>query len=206
MSRNQAGLQQQAAELEAEKQLQAMQDIVFIKHLIARNQQRLGQAYPFMYIWGTYMMVGFIGMHFDLKVWPNWYWGIASVVCSILSMFVGIRLGRNETVPDGGVHSWMYWLPFAVTMVSGFFMMFSGIVKLEYISLCWLILTGITYVSMAPLIGKGPAVIGVWLVVLAIITRFFLLDYQFIILGLFGGGSLVCAGVLLQLRRFKNER
>jgi len=201
-------LHNESSFIEQDKQLQAIQDIVFIKHLMARNQQKLGQSYPFLYVWGLYMMVGFAGMQFDLEQWPKWYWLIASIVCSIASVMLGIRQDRQSTAQSqlGGFMGWMYWLPFAATMLSGMFMMLSGIIKLEYISLCWLILIGITYVAMAPLIGKGPAIIGIWLIILAVLTRYFFLDYQFVILGLFGGGSLVGAGLLLQLRRFRHER
>ncbi|MFX3632767.1 MAG: hypothetical protein ACE3L7_06800 [Candidatus Pristimantibacillus sp.] len=179
----------------------ALEDIEFIKRLITRNQKKLDQSPPFLFIWGTYMLVGFIGMQFDVTVWPNWYWSIASVIGGLLSAIVGSRQSRHMPKQSGGSTGWMFWLPFLIVFLSGFFMMITGVVKQEYISLFWLNLIGIAYVSMGPLIGKGPVILGVWFVVMSVLIRLFFLDYQFLILGLLGGGSMLATGLLLQRRR-----
>lgn len=181
---------------------QALQDIEFIKQLIARNQKKLDHSPPYLYIWGAHMMIGFIGMHFDLSVWPMWYWPISAILGGILSTVVGIRQSRRiaSTSQEGGSYAWMFWLPFLVMMLSGFFMMVSGIVRLEYASFFWVILVGISYVSLASLIGKGPAVIGCWFILLSIATWLFLREYQFLILGLLGGGSNIVTGLFLHWR------
>ncbi|MFD0868519.1 MULTISPECIES: hypothetical protein [Paenibacillus] len=179
---------------------QALQDIEFIKQLIARNRKKLDHSPPYLYIWGAYMMIGFVGMHFDHSVWPNWYWLSGAIVGSILSAAVGMRQSRSSNEQEGGAYAWMFWLPFAVMMLSGFFMLASGIVRVEYASFFWVILVGISYVSLASLAGKGPAVVGCWFILLSILTWLFFREYQFIILGLLGGGSNIMAGIYLQWR------
>ncbi|MNI37730.1 hypothetical protein D3C73_918420 [compost metagenome] len=179
----------------------ALQDIEFIKQLMTRNRQKLDQSPPFLFIWGTYMMVGFIGMQFDHAVWQMWYWGIASIMGGILSAIVGIRQSRHATKQEGGSNGWMFWLPFLVVLFSGSFLMFTGVVKMEYISLFWLNLIGIAYVSMGPLVGKGPVFLGIWFVILSVLVKLFFLDFQFLILGLLGGGSMLVTGLFLLRRR-----
>lgn len=183
----------------------ALQDIEFIKRLMAKNKKKLDQSPPFLFIWGTYMMVGFVGMQFDHTVWPMWYWGIASLIGGILSAIIGIRQTRHVSKQESGSTGWMFWLPFLMVMISGAFMMLTGIVKMEYISLFWLNLIGIAYVSMGSLIGKGPVFVGIWFIVLSVIIKLFFLDYQFLMLGLLGGGSMLVIGLFLQRRRSSNE-
>src|SRR4029453_10207173 len=165
----------------------------------------MDQSSPYLFIWGTFLMLGMIGMQFDTSAWPMWYWPIGSVLGSILSAVTGIRQSRHMVKPQGGTNGWMFGLPFLVMMVAGFFMMATGMVKAEYIPLFWFMLVGILYVSMGALLGKGPVMIGIWFIVLSIATRLFFLDYQFLILGLLGGGSLVLAGLWLQRRRGRHE-
>ncbi len=182
---------------------QALQDIAFIKQLIARNQQKLDHSPPFLYIWGTYMTLGYIGMQFITTLWPIWFWSCGTIVASILTSIVGARLPKQPSSQEGGSYGWMFWLPFAVTLLSWGFMMAADIVREEYLSVFWCALIGIAYVSLGALVGKGPVILGIWFIVLAIGTRLFFLDYQFLLLGLLGGGSVILTGVLLQLRRRK---
>lgn len=182
----------------------ALQDIEFIKQLMARNQQKLDQSPPFLFIWGTYMMVGFIGMQFNHTVWPMWYWGIASIIGSALSALVGMRQSRGAAKQEGGSMGWMFWLPFLIVMLSGSFMTLTGVVKMEYVSLFWLNLIGIAYASMGPLVGKGPVILGIWFIVLSVLIKLFFLDYQFLALGLLGGGSMLLTGWFLQRRRSRH--
>jgi len=185
--------------------LQALRDIDFIKQLIARNGQKMDQSPPFLFIWGSYLAIGMIGMQFDRTDWPMWYWPIATVVCSILSALVGYRLSRRIPVREGGTNGWMFWFPFLMMMLAGVLMMATGMVKQEYLPLFWFILVGILYISMGTLIGKGPVILGVWFIILAAVTRLFFIDYQFLILGLLGGGSVVLAGCWLHRRRRRHE-
>jgi hypothetical protein len=190
----------------ATESVQALRDIDFIKQIITRNEKKMDNSPPYLFIWGTFLMVGMIGMQFDIATWPMWYWPIGTVLGSALSAVTGIRQSRHlPKKAAGGTNGWMFGLPFLVMMVAGFFMMATGIVKAEYIPLFWFMLVGILYVSMGSLLGKGPMIIGIWFIVLAAATRLFFLDYQFMVLGLLGGGSLVLAGVLLQRRRGRHE-
>jgi len=190
--------------LAAREPQRALQDIEFIKQLIAKNQRKLDQSPPFLLIWGAYMTAGFIGMHFNHTEWPMWFWPIGSIVGGILTAVVGIRQNRKTPVREGGSYGWMFWLPFLMLLLSGTFMIATGIVKLEYISLFWLMLIGIAYVAMAPLLGKGPVFLGCWFIILAVITRLFLMDYQFLVMGLLGGGSFFVTALLLDRRRKKH--
>jgi hypothetical protein len=189
----------------ATESLQALRDIDFIKQIITRNEKKMDQSPPYLFIWGTFLMLGMIGMQFDSETWPMWYWPIAAVLSSVLSAVTGIRQSRNLPKKQSGTNGWMYGLPFLVMMVAGFFMMATGMVEAEYIPLFWFMLVGILYVSMGSLMGKGPVMIGIWFILLSAATRLFFLDYQFLVLGLLGGGSLVLAGVLLQRRRGRHE-
>ncbi|OBZ07749.1 MULTISPECIES: hypothetical protein [Bacillales] len=189
----------------ATESLQALRDIDFIKQIITRNEKKMDQSPPYLFIWGTFLMLGMIGMQFDNETWPMWYWPIAAVLSSVLSAVTGIRQSRNMPKKQGGTNGWMYGLPFLVMMVAGFFMMATGMVEAQYIPLFWFMLVGILYVAMGSLMGKGPVMIGIWFILLSAATRLFFLDYQFLVLGLLGGGSLVLAGVLLQRRRGRHE-
>lgn len=176
---------------------QALQDIEFIKQLIAKNRRKAKEASPFLIIWGLYIMIGFIGMQFDSTIWPQWYWAIGAVVGGILSAVIGVRLPRGSTGRLRGSYGWLFWLPFLVTMLSGCFMMVADIVKLEYLSFFWLTLLGMAYVSLGAMLGKGPVYMGIWFILLAVITRLFLLEYHYLILGLLGGGSNIIVGIIL---------
>jgi len=189
----------------ASESLQALRDIDFIKQLITRNKKKIDQSPPYLFIWGTFLMLGMIGMQFDSTTWPMWYWPIGSVMGSIISAIIGIRQSRQNVGKTDGTNGWMFGLPFLVMMVSGFFMMATGMVKVAYIPLFWFMLVGILYVSMGALLGKGPVMIGIWFIVLSAATRLFFLDYQYLVLGLLGGGSVVLAAVWLQLRRGRYE-
>jgi hypothetical protein len=189
----------------ATESLQALRDIDFIKQIITRNKKKIDQSPPYLFIWGTYLMLGMIGMQFDSTTWSMWFWPIGSVAGSLLSAFVGIRQSRHSASRTGGTNGWMFGLPFLVMMVAGFFMMATGMVNTQYIPLFWFMLVGILYVSMGAILGKGPMMIGIWFIVLSAATRLFFLDYQFLVLGLLGGGSLILAGVWLQLRRDRHE-
>ncbi|MBW7454977.1 hypothetical protein ACFOLF_03090 [Paenibacillus sepulcri] len=184
---------------------QALQDIDFIKRLIARNQSKLASSIPYMFIWGTYLMIGFIGMQFNQTCWPIWYWSIAAVLGGLLSALTGIRQSRRGLfAKDGGAIGWMFWLPFLVILAAGSFMMAADIIRMEYAAFFWFMLVGIAYVSMGPLAGKGPVILGIWFVVLSMLTRLFLVDYQYLVFGLLGGGSILATGFILQQRRRKH--
>jgi len=181
---------------------QALKDIEFIKELISRNKRKVDESPPYLLIWGTYVMIGFVGMHFDMSVWPNWYWAIGAIAASALTAVAGIRQARRSPSPasEVGAFGWMFWLPFLAVFLTGSFLLFSGIVRAEHASFLWMSLVGVAYVSLGPLTGRGTVVLGLWFIVLAIATRAFLLDYQFLVLGLLGGGSLVATGFVLLLR------
>src|SRR5690606_13797237 len=100
---------------------------------------------------------------------------------------------------------WMFWVPFAAVLLAGVFMMFTDIVRPEYLSVLWLCLLGVVYISMGSLLGLGPVMLGFWFIVLAIVTRLFLLEYQFIVLGLLGGGSVILTAIWLLRRRRQHE-
>ncbi|MBP1996882.1 hypothetical protein [Paenibacillus eucommiae] len=185
----------------AEPEKQALQDIEFIKQLIAKNKKKLDQSPPFLFIWGTYMMVGYIGMQFNHTLWPMWFWSCGAVIGGLLSSIVGIRQSRNAPVQEGGSYGWMFWLPFMATMLVGCAMMFTDIVRLEYASLFWCMLIGIAYISLGTLVGKGPVFLGIWFIVLSIFIRLFMLEYQNLLLGLLGGGSVIVTALLLQRRK-----
>ncbi|CAH1212578.1 hypothetical protein PAECIP111893_03563 [Paenibacillus plantiphilus] len=184
--------------------LQALQDIEFIKQLMARNQKKLEQGAPFLFIWGTYMMLGFIGMQFIGLIWAITFWPIGSVVGGILSAIIGIRQSRESGVTKGGRGDWMFWLPFLVMILAGYSLMALDIVRKEYLGFFWLTLTGVTYVYLGTLIGRGPIILGIWFIVLSVLTKLFFIEYQNFIFGLMGGGSIVLMGVFLQLRGRKH--
>jgi len=193
------------AKLESITPQQALEDIAFIKQLISRNQQKLNDGAPFLLIWGFYVMVGYIGMQFNQVEWPIWFWSSGSIIGGILSAIAGNRISpKSSNVQQGGASTWMFWLPPLIMAISGCFMMATGIVKLEYLSFFWFILIGLLYVSMGPLLGKGPIYLGSWFIVLSMLTRLFFLDYQYLILGLLGGGSIVIVGYLLRQRSLKH--
>jgi hypothetical protein len=185
--------------------LQALRDIDFIKQLIARNARKIDQSPPYLFIWGTYLTLGMVGMQFDSESWPMWFWSIGAVVGGIISAVIGIKQSRDTVGPEGGITGWTLGLPFLVMMLAGCLMMVTDIVRMEYLPLFWFILVGILYVSLGALVGKGPVLLGIWFIVLAAATRLFFLDYQYLILGLLGGGSVVLTGLLLQWRRQRHE-
>ncbi|MGO4372184.1 hypothetical protein [Paenibacillus sp. 2TAB19] len=191
------------SKLEGEQQ-RALQDIEYIKGLLARNERKLGEASPFMYVWGAYLTVGFIGMHFDQKEWPIWYWGIAAVICGAISGIIGSRMMKTQRGGEGGFSTWMYVLPFAAMFAAGSFMLLTNMINTDYTALFWTILIALSYIAMGSMAGKGPVYLGLWFIVLAIVTRLILLDYQYIVLGVFGGGSIIVFGYLLQQRRKRN--
>ncbi|MBD2843660.1 hypothetical protein IDH44_00535 [Paenibacillus sp. IB182496] len=182
------------------KREQALQDIQFMSMLIARNRRRLDNSPPFLVLWGLYMLIGFAGMQFDVEVWPGWYWSIGTVVASAISAVIGMRLPKESGNEQGGSYGWMFWVPFAAVLASGAFMMFTGIVRLEYVSLFWMMMIGIVYVALAPLLGRRPVLLGGGLIVLAMLTRLLLIDYQFLVLGLIGGGGTIATGLYLRAR------
>lgn len=185
------------------EQERALQDIEFIKRLLAKNERKLGEASPFMYVWGVYLTIGFMGMHFDQKELANWYWGIAALICGVVSAVIGSRMTKRDGGQDGGFSTWMYVVPFAPMLVAGGFMLLTNMINTEYTALYWTILIALSYIVMGSMAGKGPVYLGLWFIFLAIITRL-LLDYQYIVLGLFGGGSIIVFGYLLQQRRNRN--
>lgn len=185
---------------------QALRDIEYIKQFMTRNRRKLVSAPPYLFIWGCYMMIGFLGMQFDLERWPIWFWSCGSVVGSVLTAIVGKRQSRQSAISDGGAYGWMFWLPFAAVLVSGGFMMMMEIVQMQYASILWLMLIGIAYVSMGALLGKGPVILGIWFIVLAMVTRMLFLEYQFLIFGLLGGGSFVATAILLQRQGIKHGK
>lgn len=180
---------------------QALQDIEFIKQFITRNQEKLDQSPPYLFIWGMYMVLGFLGMQFSLKLWPMWFWPCGAVIGGVFSAIIGMKQSRRTGVREGGAYGWMFWLPFAMVFVIGFFMMAADIVRMEFASILWLMLIGLSYVCLGMLLGKGPIILGIWFIALGTLTRMFFLEYQFMIFGLLGGGSIVVTGFILQQRR-----
>ncbi|MCQ6562393.1 hypothetical protein [Paenibacillus mendelii] len=184
---------------------QGLKDIEFIKQLMAKNQRKLDQSSPYLYIWGTYLMVGYIGMQFDQTLWPIWYWSSGAIIGVMLSAITGIRQSRSGDVQEGGSFGWMFWVPFLFMMTSGAFMMAMEMVQAEDLSVFWFLLLGMAYASLGALVGKGPVMLGAWCILLAIVTGLFFREYQFLILGLLGGGSNVAAGWILQRRSKRHE-
>lgn len=184
--------------------IQAMQDIEFIKQLMARNQEKLEQASPYLLIWGVYMMLGFMGMQFIGLIWAMTFWPIGAVAGGILSAIIGIKQGRERGMQKGGTSNWMYWLPFLVMMLAGSSLIALDIVRKEYLGFFWLTLTGVSYVSLGSLVGRGPVVLGIWFIVLSVLTKLFFIEYQNFIFGLMGGGSIVLMGIFLRLRGRNN--
>ncbi|MBB6672731.1 hypothetical protein [Cohnella nanjingensis] len=184
--------------------VQALRDIDFIKQLIERNRRKLPNAAPYLLIWGAYLVVGFIGMQIDETQWPMWFWSFGTLVCGALSAWVGIRQSRgfrkNASEPAGSA-GWTFGLPFLMLMLSGGFMMATDIVNMTYAALFWFMLIGVAYVFLGALVGQGAMLLGIWFIVLAILTRLFWMDYQYLVLGLLGGGSIVVTGWMLQRRR-----
>ncbi|UVI30777.1 hypothetical protein [Paenibacillus spongiae] len=183
-----------------EPRQQALKDIEFIKQLMAKNQRKLDQSSPYLYIWGANLMVGYIGMQFNLTLWPAWYWPIGAVVGMVLSAIVGIRQSRSGNVQEGGSYGWMFWVPFLFMMITGVFMMATKIVRAEDLSVFWFLLLGMAYASLGALVGRGPVMLGLWCILLAMVTGLFFQEYQFLILGLLGGGGNIAAGWILHRR------
>lgn len=179
---------------------QALQDIAYMKRLIARNMSKLDRSPPYLFIWGTYIMLGLVGMQVNDTVWPIWFWSVGAVIGGALSALAGIKQSRSAAVQEGGSYGWMFWLPFVMVLLSGCLMMAMGIVEMDYAALFWMMLLGVSYVSLAPLAGKGTVILGIWFIVLSALTRLFFLDYQYLVLGLLGGGSIVVTGLLLKRR------
>ncbi|GGD66162.1 hypothetical protein [Paenibacillus nasutitermitis] len=189
----------------AGQEQQALQDIEFIKQLIARNQSKLVSAIPYMFIWGTYLTIGFIGMQFNEFLWPIWYWSTAGVLGGLLSAVTGIRQSRKgRAAKEGGATGWMFWLPFLVILLAGSFMMAAGMIRMKDAAFFWFILIGIVYVTMGPLAGRGPVYLGIWFMALSMLTYMFLVDYQYLLFGLLGGGSILVTGFILMRRRRKH--
>ncbi|WP_139993370.1 hypothetical protein [Paenibacillus paridis] len=194
--------QQEAASADS---LQALRDIDFIKQFIHRNKKKLDHSPPYLFIWGTYLIIGMVGMQFDNVAWPMWYFSIGTVIGGALSAIIGIRQGRASQMREKDASGWMFGLPFLAMVAAGWIMMATDIVRTEYLPLFWFMLVGILYVSMGAWLGKGPMLLGVWFILLAALTRLFFLDYQYLLLGLLGGGSVILTGLWLQLQRRRHE-
>lgn len=180
---------------------QALRDIDFIKQLVARHRRKLPSAAPYLLLWGAYLMIGFVGMQFDEATWPIWYWGCGALVAGVLSAWFGLRQRRDSPgkLQQGqdGASGWTFGLPFLILMLAGGFMMASGIVEMAYAAPFWCLMIGTAYVFLGALIGRGSVLLGLWFVLLAILTRLFLMDWQYLVLGLLGGGSIFMTGWVL---------
>lgn len=185
------------------EQLQALKDIEFIKQLVQRNRRRAGESSPFLFVWGTYCTLGFLGLHWLKELYATLYFPIGAAVCMLLSVWIGIRIGRRNGKPDRRMGI-LFWLPGLAMFIGFYLIMALGLIKPEYISLFSLLITGIYYIQLGSMLGKEMIYLGFWFMIVVVVTRLFFMDVQNLVLGIFGGGSIILTGFIV--RRWKVPR
>lgn len=182
-----------------EEALQALKDIEFIKHLVDRNRKKAHNSAPYLYIWGTYCTLGYLAMHFYRHPSINWYWLIASLICSILTAIVGIRQTRKYGPRESDrSYGMIFWGPAIAAFGTAYALILLGAINVQYIPILFMLTTGLLYINYGTLLGRVFSLLGWWFIVLSIVTGKFFFEQQLLVLGLLGGGAIILTGVLVQ--------
>ena len=192
--------------LPAPTESEARAALAEIDRIVERTRQTIayGNAAPLMIVWGLIWLVGLTASQFDLGSFHfhRWLWAVLDLTGIGLSVFFGVYRQSPVKSPHGrriGL-SWLLLAVFSCLWVMlltdwhGDELTRDPAVFRRFVAF-WSTLAMFAYMVMGLWLGRFYFWLGLAVTVITLAGYWYLPGYFFLWMGLFGGGSLIAAGI-----------
>lgn len=177
--------------------------------------------FPLFYIWGVqWIFLGVIGF---IYIWnpSDWIRSGSSVLAALLSIGVIIRAARQPgsvspseqpespktfRMSSGPIPLSYLLLPIAALLLSILLLVYVGTGTPFFIELLRSSLLSLVYMSLGVMLGRTLTYLGIWLLALTGFIGIWFLGFAPMVLGLFGGLSLIVCGWILSMWKRNSRR
>jgi hypothetical protein len=178
------------------------QSIGGLQQAMRPHLRPLAPYIPLLTIWGSQWIAAAI---LDMLL----YWPYAdtlrtgsaavAVILSVIQIYytAGRRDKANRQEADTALRLWMS-LPFVVAVGAALLLYYIHAADRNFIEMLRALLLAFCYVQLGVFIGRQLVYLGLWLFALCGVTGMWYLGFAPILLGLFGGLSLIACGLMIK--------
>ena len=181
----------------------ALDQIAFLKEIIAKSRIRAAYAYPYCIVWGTIWVTGYLT---TIAFSPLYVWPAITSIGAILSIIIGIKKrhteGGTRLLKQLGLQSLVLFVSYILVFALLVYVSKEQLILNAY----WPFQIGVTYIVMSVFIGRDLLYIGLWLVSASLASLLMPLQTQSIWLALSGGGGLLLTGAIFRNQVMKSSK
>jgi hypothetical protein len=158
-------------------------------------------AYIFLIVWGTVWLVGFLCAQFLPYQISGYVWTGLDILGSIVSVIVGIRMGRGVRSPSSntsGKRIGIFWFLLFLYAVAAIGVAWPADGKQLAMFIILFVMVG--WVAMGLLLSFASVQTGLVITALALIGYFFLPGIFYLWMAVLGGGGMIALGLYIRSR------
>ena len=141
---------------------QLKNDLAYVRAVAERSRIK---PVPAIYLlWAVINLCGFALVDFaDDPKWISIYWLFAAPIGFVLSVWLGIRAGRNQgtTSRESGIRTGLHWLAFMAAGLLGLALVHAGHLTWQGFGSLWVLLLALTYFQVGLHLERRLLPIGI---------------------------------------------
>lgn len=174
----------------------ARDDLKAIRQVMDRTRRTAGRHGGwFMVVWGIVWFVGFLGTQFLPDRIVLWFWQVLTLLGAIISVWIGIRVGRGSDVRSSILRPLILWW-LALIVFDVLLAWLFGLHTDRDLTLLIVLTVALSYFQFGLFTHWAISLVGALLAVLTVAAALLLPEYLSLAMAFLGGGVLTVSGLL----------